>query len=249
MPERDVAVIIPARYASEEIEHKMLADICGKPMIQHVYERASKAPGVSMVVVAADHPDIVRAVEAFGGKAVLTGPHICGTDRVKEALQLLDAKPSVVVNVQGDEPFMEPGMIAEAAGPLLAGGSIPMATLCCAFGSTEAHAYPFNVKVVRDLAGFALYFTRAPVPYVRKAGHATPWQHIGIYAYQGWFLAQLPAGPSYLERTESLEQLRVLEHGYKIRVVETSYKYTKIAVNTPDDLERARAAMAAGTGA
>ena len=248
MPDREVAVIIPARYDSEEIEHKMVADIAGKPMVQHVYERASKATGVSMVVVAADHEAIVSAVESFGGKAVLTGKHICGTDRVKEALHLLDAKPDVVVNVQGDEPFMEPGMIAEVISPLVRDETIPMATLCCAFASRRDHEYPFNVKVVQDLEGFALYFTRAPVPYVRKEGHATPWQHIGIYAYQAWFLRELPAGPSYLERTESLEQLRVLEHGYKIRVVETAFPYEKIAVNTPDDLERARAAMAADRG-
>ncbi len=236
--------MIPARYNSEEIFCKTLADIGGKPMIQHVHERASRAAGISSVIVVTDHEKIKETVEGFGGKAALTSMgHICGTDRIVEAFKKLDEKPDIVVNVQADEPFMEPAMISEVSQPLVDDPALPMATICCPFGSREDHAYPFNVKVVRALNGNALYFTRAPVPYPRKEGIATPWQHVGIYAYQGWFLGMFPAGPSYLERTESLEQLRVLEHGYSIKVVETKTGYKKIAVNTPEDLEKARRAI------
>lgn len=232
--------MIPARYNSEEIVCKTLADIGGKPMIQHVHDRVSKATGVSKVVVACDHEKIKETVERFGGRAILTGKHICGTDRIVEAYAKLGERFDVVVDVQADEPFIEPRMIDEVTGPLLKDPAIPMATICCEFSSEADWQYPFNVKVVKDIDGFALYFTRSPVPYPRKKEGARFFQHVGIYAWQGWFLETYPGTPSPLELAESLEQLRVLEHGYKIKVVETNTNYKKIAVNTPEDLEKAR---------
>jgi 3-deoxy-manno-octulosonate cytidylyltransferase (CMP-KDO synthetase) len=240
---KTILVMIPARYNSEEIFCKTLADIGGKPMIQHVYERVAKAAGVSRVMGACDHEKIKDAVEGFGGKAILTGKHICGTDRIVEGYSKLGEKFDVIVDVQADEPFVEPRMIEEVTKPLLEDPRIPMATICCEFGSEADWKYPFNVKVVKDLDGFALYFTRSPVPFPRKKEGARFFQHVGIYAWQGWFLEKYPPTPSPLELAESLEQLRVLENGYKIKVVETTTAYKKVAVNTPEDLERARKLM------
>jgi 3-deoxy-manno-octulosonate cytidylyltransferase (CMP-KDO synthetase) len=240
---KTVLVMIPARYNSEEIFCKTLADIGGKPMIQHVHDRVAMAAGVSRVMVACDHEKIMDAVEGFGGRAILTGKHICGTDRIVEAYSKLGEKYDVIVDVQADEPFVEPRMIEEVTRPLLEDPRIPMATVCCEFGSDADFKYPFNVKVVKDLAGFALYFTRSPVPYPMKKVGARFFQHVGIYAWQGWFLEKYPQKASPLELAESLEQLRVLENGYKIKVVETATAYKKVAVNTPDDLERARQLM------
>jgi 3-deoxy-manno-octulosonate cytidylyltransferase (CMP-KDO synthetase) len=237
---KTILVIIPARYNSEEIFCKTLADIGGKPMIQHVYDRVAKATGVSKVMIACDHEKIKEAVEHFGGRAILTGKHICGTDRIVEAYSKVGEKFDVVVDVQADEPFVEPRMIDEVTEPLLKDPKIPMATICCEFASETDWQYPFNVKVVKDIDGFALYFTRSPVPYPRKKEGARFYQHVGIYAWQGWFLEKYPPAPSPLELAESLEQLRVLENGHKIKVVETRTSYKKIAVNTPDDLEKAR---------
>jgi len=237
---KTILVAIPARYNSEEIFCKTLADIGGKPMIQHVYERVSKAPGVSKVIVATDHEKIKTVVENFGATAILTGPHICGTDRIIDAYEQLDETFDVIVDVQADEPFIEPAMIGEVTKPLIDDSEIPMATLCCAFANEEDWKYPFNVKVVKNLEDFALYFTRSPVPFQRNEGESRLFQHIGIYAWQDWFLKSYPKDPSYLELTESLEQLRALENGYQIKVVETKTKYRKIAVNTPEDLEKAR---------
>jgi len=238
---KTILVMIPARFNSEEIFCKTLSDIGGKPMIQHVYERVGKATGVSGVMVACDHEKIKQVVEGFGGQAVLTGKHICGSDRIAEAYSKLEQNYDVVVDVQADEPFVEPRMIEEVTRPLLDDPKIPMATICCEFGSEADWKYPFNVKVVKGLDGFALYFTRSPVPYPRnKEAGAKLFQHVGIYAWQGWFLEKYPPTPSPLELAESLEQLRVLENGCKIKVVETTTAYKKVAVNTPEDLERAR---------
>jgi 3-deoxy-manno-octulosonate cytidylyltransferase (CMP-KDO synthetase) len=240
MTKKTILVAIPARYNSEEIFCKTLADIGGKPMIQHVYERVSKAPGVSKVIVATDHDAIKEAVENFGATAIMTGPHICGTDRIIDAYEQLNETYDVIVDVQADEPFIEQAMISEVTKPLIDDGEIPMATLCCAFASEEDWKYPFNVKVVKNLDDFALYFTRSPVPYQRKESESRLLQHIGIYAWQDWFLKTYPKTPSYLELAESLEQLRALENGNRIKVVETKTNYKKIAVNTPEDLEKAR---------
>nr|MDO8113034.1 3-deoxy-manno-octulosonate cytidylyltransferase [Candidatus Sigynarchaeota archaeon] len=241
MPKKRILVTIPARYNSEEIFCKTLADIGGKPMIQHVYERVLKAPGVGQVIIATDHEKIKDVVEKFGAKAILTSnKHTCGTDRIVEAYVKLDQDFDIIVDVQADEPFMEPAMITEVTKPLIDDATIPMATLCCEFSNEKDWEYPFNVKVVKNLDGFALYFTRAPVPFQRKKGETTLYQHIGIYAWQGWFLKKYPKVPSSLEIAESLEQLRVIENGYRIKVIQTKTNYRKIAVNTPEDLEKAR---------
>ncbi|MHA1369216.1 MAG: 3-deoxy-manno-octulosonate cytidylyltransferase [Promethearchaeota archaeon] len=238
---KKIMVFIPARYNSEEIFNKTLANIGGKPMIQHVHDRVSKAPIVSDIIIATDHVEIKNAVESFGGMAVMTSKdHRCGTDRIIEAFLKMDSDADIVVNVQADEPFMEPQMIEEVTKPLIEDLGIPMATLCCEFCRQEDFEYPFNVKVVKDLEGFALYFSRSPIPFQRKKGILPAYQHIGIYAYQSWFLREFPKEQTHLEKIESLEQLRVLEHGYRIKVVETKTRYKKIAVNTPEDLEKAR---------
>lgn len=219
-------------------------------MIEHVYRRAADAPGVDAVIVAADDPRIVAAIERFGGVACLTSPaHRTGTDRVAEVAAALDC--DIVVNLQGDEPLIEPSMIAELIGPFDADPSVQMSTLRRAIDDPAELTDPHLVKVVVDRHGDALYFSRAPIPGSRDglapaAGAA--WKHIGLYAFRRDFLltySRLPQTP--LEVAESLEQLRALEHGYRIRTVATDYD--SIGVDTPDDLERARRRMAAGVRA
>ncbi len=207
-------------------------------MIEHVYRRAADAPGVDAVVVAADDPRIVAAIERFGGVACLTSPaHRTGTDRVAEVAATLNC--DIVVNLQGDEPLIEPAMIAELLTPFDADASVQMTTLRRAIDDPAELVDPHLVKVVVDQRGDALYFSRAPIP---------GWKHIGLYAFRREFLlafSRLPQTP--LEVAESLEQLRALEHGYRIRTVATDYD--SIGVDTPDDLERARRWMAAGVRA
>jgi 3-deoxy-manno-octulosonate cytidylyltransferase (CMP-KDO synthetase) len=240
--------VIPARFASSRLPGKPLADIAGRPMIEHVYRRAADARGVDAVVVATDDPRIVAAVESFGGVARLTGSrHRTGTDRIAEAVADLDC--GIVINVQGDLPLIEPGMIAEVIEPLADDPSVPMSTLRQATSDPADYASPHVVKVVVDERGDALYFSRSPIPFVREGGahsdgvsgfsRATLFKHIGLYAYRRDFLlafAALPQTP--LEQAESLEQLRALEHGFRIRTVVT--RYESIEVDTPEDLERVR---------
>ncbi len=232
--------IIPARYESTRLPGKPLADIQGKPMIQHVYEHAARAETLDDLLVATDDQRIVAAVEGFGGKAVLTAKeHATGTDRVAEAVRPLDA--GIVVNIQGDEPFARPGMIDEIVRPLLEDPALPMCTLMHEVKNREDCADPNVVKVVVDRAGNALYFSRSLIPYPRKAEGHRVFEHIGLYAYCRDFLmefARLVRTP--LEKAESLEQLRALEHGYRIRVVETRQDYIPLHVDTPEDLEKAR---------
>lgn len=221
-------------------------------MIEHVYARAARTPGVDAVVVATDDARIADAVRGFGGIARMTSSgHETGTDRIAELARELSC--DVVVNVQGDLPLIEPDMIAEVLGPLTAGDEVPMATLRRAIAGDAEYASPHVVKVVVNGEGDALYFSRAPIPYVRAAagGRATPagppldcFKHIGLYAYRRDFLltfASLPRTP--LEQAESLEQLRALEHGYRIRTVQT--RHDSIEVDTPEDLERVRRTAAA----
>lgn len=214
-------------------------------MIEHVYRRATRAARADAVVVATDDRRIADAVEAFGGRVVMTRPdHLSGTDRVAEVAAGLSC--DIVVNVQGDEPLLNPGIIAEVAGPLIARPDRVMATLGAPLTAEDAGS-PNVVKVVVDLAGRALYFSRASIPYSRDGVSPADavLRHIGVYAYRRQFLltlASLPQTP--LERTESLEQLRALEHGYDIAVVRTSY--TTVAVDTPEDLARVRQMVADG---
>lgn len=215
-------------------------------MIQYVYERAQSATTLADVFVATPDERIREAVVAFRGRAVMTSPdHRTGTDRVAEAARSLPPDIRVVVNVQGDEPLLDPATIDAVAAPLLADPSLVMSSLMCPLPEGREDD-PNVVKVVCDQNGFALYFSRSPLPYRRVASAAyAPRQHVGLYAYRRDFLETVTAlSPTPLEQTESLEQLRVLEHGYRIRMVETSR--APESVDTPDDLERVRALLASG---
>ncbi len=215
-------------------------------MIEHVYRRASQARHVSGVIVATDDARIARAVETFGGSAVMTrADHQSGTDRIAEVAERLTC--DIIVNVQGDEPVLHPGMIEDVAGPFASDPDVVMSTLGQRLDYDRDGANPNVVKVVVDLSGRALYFTRSPVPYLRTlpCPERGVLRHVGIYGYRREFLMTLAALPrTPLERAESLEQLRALEHGYRISVVETSH--TSLSVDTPDDLERVRRLAADG---
>lgn len=213
-------------------------------MIEHVYRRAAAARSVGAVVVATDDERVRAAVEAFGGLARMTGRHhASGTDRVAEVAASLDCE--IVVNVQADEPLIEPEMIEEAIAPLASTRDLAMSTLCRRLDDPALVSSPHVTKVVVDREGFALYFSRAPIPFLRDgAAGAPPYQHIGLYVYRRAFLlAFARLAPTPLERAEALEPLRALEHGLRIKVVET--KYDSVGVDTPEDLERVRQLLAA----
>lgn len=239
--------VIPARFASRRFEGKLLAELGGKPLVEHVYKRSSACSLLQRVIVATDDERIRDAVVAFGGSAVMTSPdHRSGTDRVAEVAASDDA--AIIVNIQGDEPFVNARVLEQVVRPLLAPASPPMATLCKRIERRAVLEDPNVVKVVRDLGGRALYFSRSPVPYPGRNRPMVPWEHIGIYAYRREFLlefSRLP--PTQLEAIEGLEQLRALEHGHAIAVVETD-DHLGVSVDTPDDLERARRILA-GTAA
>jgi 3-deoxy-manno-octulosonate cytidylyltransferase (CMP-KDO synthetase) len=238
--------VIPARYKSSRLEGKPLADIHGKSMVQHVYERARRASCLDDVVVATDDERIRSVVQSFGGKAVMTSAeHRSGTDRVAEAVRAMDA--DVVVNIQGDEPMLDPAMLAEVVDPFRSDTSVGVVTLKKRVTHESDFADPGVVKVVTDPAGYALYFSRSLIPYPRKR---TPqfavFEHLGLYAYTRsalMRLAELP--PSELEEIESLEQLRALENGIRILVIETASRQEMLSVDTQADLERARELMVA----
>ncbi|MDU2063716.1 MAG: 3-deoxy-manno-octulosonate cytidylyltransferase [Sporomusaceae bacterium] len=230
----NILCIIPARYASTRLPGKPLAQIAGKPMIQRVYERAASAKLPQEVLVATDHEAVFAAVEAFGGKVIMTSPdHKTGTDRLAEvAAKYPDV--DVIVNVQGDEPLIDPQLIDDLAAVFREDPALAMATLKTPLDATE-YQVDSVVKVVTDLKGYALYFSRSQIPFHRSDPKATVYKHIGMYAYRRDFLleyAKLPQTP--LEVSESLEQLRALEHGYKIRVLTTDQQL--IGVDTPEDL-------------
>ncbi len=238
----NVVCIIPSRYESSRFPGKPLADLCGKPMIQHVYERALKSPLVSHAAVATDDKRIFRAVEAFGGNALMTAStHRSGTDRIAEAVSELGLSDSdVVVNIQGDQPLFEPAQIEEVARPLIDDAAVYFSTLIYRIRREEEITHPNAVKVVFDRNHFALYFSRATVPHVRDRGmRAAYYKHHGIYAYRKSFLVTFTGlKEGELERLEALEQLRALEHGYRIKVVET--QYDSVEVDTPEELARVR---------
>jgi 3-deoxy-manno-octulosonate cytidylyltransferase (CMP-KDO synthetase) len=242
-----VTAVIPARYASTRFEGKALADIMGKPMVQHVYERTSRATLVSGVIVATDDPRIESAVKAFGGRVEMTSPtHETGTDRLAEVAERIDSE--IIVNVQGDEPLIDPAMIDEAIRPLLDDDSIQMGTVKCRIRNLHDFLSPNVVKVVTDCDGFALYFSRSPLPFFRDkwdclkdeafaSGRLLCFKHVGLYVYRRDFLVKYARmAQTHLERSEKLEQLRVLENGYRIRVVETEYE--SIGVDSPPDLDK-----------
>ncbi|MCX7886022.1 MAG: 3-deoxy-manno-octulosonate cytidylyltransferase [Verrucomicrobiae bacterium] len=227
--------VIPARYGAQRFPGKPLALIAGKPLVQHVYERARKARRLDAVVVATDDERIARAVGEFGGEAVMT-PAECpsGTDRV--ALVAAQRECDLVVNIQGDEPLMRPEMIDQLVDGIAADPHCPMATLARRIESPDLLANPNVVKVVFAHNGHALYFSRHPIPYVRDAGtRAQHYKHLGIYGYRREFLLTfVRLAPTPLEKTEKLEQLRALEHGFAIKVLFTPYD--SVGVDTPEDV-------------
>jgi 3-deoxy-manno-octulosonate cytidylyltransferase (CMP-KDO synthetase) len=238
-----VVVIIPARMASTRLPRKPLADICGKPMIQHVYERARSASRVSEVIVATPDPEVIGAVESFGGQAVLTSDeHRSGTDRLAEAAQSLN-DDDIVLNVQGDEPLIPSEAIDSLVGPMLAPDAPDMVSLMRRI-TGQAAQDPNLVKVVVDNTGKALYFSRAPIPYYRnETPSLATYGHIGLYGYSVASLRKFSRlDPTPLETAESLEQLRALENGWTIRMIETDFD--PIGVDTPEDLERVRGLLA-----
>ena len=232
-------VVIPSRYGSVRFPGKPLALLCGKPMVQHVFERASKASRAAHVVVATDHQEIAQKVKDFRGNVMMTDPGArSGTDRVAEIAAA--RKEPVVINVQGDEPLVHPEMIDQLAEFLEANRDVPMASLMIAVQDEAAAQNPNVVKVIVDLRGFALYFSRAPIPYVRDANRKPNprfFKHLGIYGYQREFVLQFPKlEPTPLETLEMLEQLRALEHRYPIKMLETVHD--SIGVDTLEDLQQ-----------
>ena len=226
--------VIPARYASTRLPGKPLADICGKPMICRVWERARRAEKPERVIVATDDQRIYDAVRKDGGEAMLTrADHPTGTDRLAEVAQA-HAAVDLIVNVQGDEPLIEPSVIDELIALFEADENLQMATVMTRMEDEEEQKNPNNVKVVVDKLGYALYFSRSLLPYPRAAA-APVYKHIGIYAYRRDFLLHYARlAPTPLEKAESLEQLRALENGYGIRVLETDCRF--VGVDTAEDL-------------
>ena len=247
-------VVIPARYASTRLPGKPLSDICGKPMVVHVAERA-RASGAAEVIVATDHADIARAVEAHGFAAMMTrADHASGTDRIAEVTaQRGLAADCIVVNVQGDEPLIEPAQVSAVAQQLADHSDAAIATVCCPLADAAQMASANVVKVVLDSNGYALYFSRAPIPFARDAfagGIRTlpaglpAYRHLGIYAYRAGFLARYAQlAPAAIEQAEALEQLRALWHGYRITVAITP-RAPHAGVDTAADLEHVRALLA-----
>ena len=237
-------VVIPARYASTRLPGKPLLDIAGKPMVVRVAEQALKS-GASDIVIATDFEKILKACEAHNIKALMTRvDHVSGTDRIAEVAQTLNwADDDIVVNVQGDEPLIDPILINQVAEHLALNSDAVMATACHAIHDEASMINPNIVKVVMDANSNALYFSRAPIPYPRDAAHKKnieAHRHIGIYAYRVGFLKKYATlAPSNLEKIESLEQLRVLQNGYKIGVAVTKYT-PATGVDTQEDLDFVR---------
>lgn len=229
--------VIPARYASTRLPGKPLAMIHGKPMIQRVWERVSQSKYIDLVIVATDDVRITRTVFRFGGEFAMTSAkHKSGTDRIYEAVK--DIECDIVVNIQGDEPFINPDDIDKAIKPLLVFKDIGVSTLCCEIKNKNDIDDPNVVKVILDKDDNAIYFSRLPIPYKRKANEKIQYyKHIGLYAFKKNFLTQyVNMKQSTLEKAEKLEQLRILENGEKIRVIKTNYD--SISIDTKEDLIR-----------
>ncbi len=235
--------IIPARYGATRFDGKLLADLCGKPVIQHTWENAKKSKSIEDLIIATDDKRIYNAAKGFGAKTIYTSKaHKSGSDRLTEVAASIDA--NIVVNIQADEPLLHPSMIDDVVSPLLkTKEDVQMVTLCHRI-KAEHELFDRNiVKIVMDRKGFAMYFSRSAIPYKPRStsnGHkiSRHYKHIGIYAYKKDFLftfKSLPQSP--LEKIEKLEQLRVLENGYKIKVIET--KHDTVGIDTPEDLFKA----------
>jgi 3-deoxy-manno-octulosonate cytidylyltransferase (CMP-KDO synthetase) len=242
-----VLAVIPARYASTRFPGKVIAPLGGKPLVVHTYENTSRAQRVTQAVVATDDERVIEAVRPYGVPAVMTrADHSCGTNRIAEVAEQSDA--AIIVNVQGDEPLIDPGTVDAAVGALIGEEEVSMVTARRRINEPRRIQDPNVVKVVCDQRGRALYFSRSAIPHIRdqsdrEAAAQCYWQHIGIYAFRRDFLlvyAKLPATP--LERLEKLEQLRALEHGYAIRVVDT--EHDSLGVDSPEDLDRVSALLA-----
>jgi 3-deoxy-manno-octulosonate cytidylyltransferase (CMP-KDO synthetase) len=234
-----VLIVIPARYASSRFPGKPLAPIAGKPMIQHVVERVKQAQQQVRVVIATEDERILQAAKEFGAEAVMTRPdHKTGTDRVAEVAAHIQA--DIYINVQGDEPLIDAGTIDAVIETMAEDESIQLATPCSAITHQPDIMDPNVVKAVMDFDGNALYFSRAPIPWVRDTGTkvaARHTKHIGLYGYRRDALLEFPTlPPGELERVEQLEQLRWLENGFKIRVVET--EYDAVSVDVPADIAK-----------
>ena len=243
-----VIAVIPSRYGSTRLPGKSLIQLCGKPLVQWVYERTRQARGLDRVVVATDDQRIADAVCGFGGEVVMTRPdHPSGTDRIAEAVQGLGA--DVILNVQGDEPLIDPALIDELAAVLSAEAGWDMGTAATPIHDPAELANPAVVKVVWDHEGRALYFSRSPIPHVRDGvpGAVQPglhWRHIGLYGYRRAFLQRMVQEPPCpLELAEKLEQLRALHLGVHMKVLRTDH--VGLGVDTPEDVPRAEAALRA----
>lgn len=238
-----IAGIIPARYASTRFPGKPLIDIQGKSMIQRVYEEAAKSASLSRLVVATDDDRIATHVRSFGGEAVMThADHPSGTDRCREALQKLGPDYTYVINIQGDEPFIDPAQIDELAA-ILHDGTVELATQMIPVSNHEELFDRGEVKIVLNDRMEALYFSRMVIPFIKGVDeadwhrHHTYYRHVGMYAYRADVLDQITQLPvSALERAESLEQLRWVEHGFKIKCVTT--RFESHCIDTPDDIEK-----------
>ena len=230
--------VIPARYGSVRFPGKALAILCGKPMIQHVWENASASKKLDKLLVATDDRRILEKVESFKGEGVMTSSElVCGTDRVWEAAKKFPAE--IIVNIQGDEPLVKPEMIDELAEELLRDPEAQMATPRFSVRTSDGYRRSNVVKVVTDQEGWALYFSRSPIPACKEADAVPPiwYKHLGLYAYRREILEQFVKWPaSVLEMTEGLEQLRALEHGVRIKVLDSPHD--TVGVDTPDDLKR-----------
>ena len=247
MPEKQKVIgVIPARYDSSRFPGKVLKEIVGKPMIQRVYEQSNKSQLLDELFVAVDNERVFKCVEGFGGKAVMTKvEHHSGTDRLAEVLEKIDA--DIVVNIQGDQPLFDSRMIDEALQPMLDDINIQMSTIKTKIDE-EDYADSAVVKVVVDENDFALYFSRALIPFSRDMVAVNIYEHVGLFVYRKDFLLKLTRLPqSYLEKIEMLEQLRVLENGYKIKVIETKCdNISGISVDTPEDLIKVEKLIKAG---
>lgn len=237
--------IIPARYASSRLPGKPLADLDGRPMIQHVAERVLQAESLSKVIVATDDERILHCVRDFGGEALMTSPDFTsGTDRVAAVAQSMDV--DVIVNIQGDEPLIEPDEIDLVVRTVAEDPDADMGTLVTPIRDVEDLTNPNTAKVILDENRYALYFSRSPIPYCRDCPDPADWlnqgtylKHVGLYSYRKSFLHQFARhAPVLLEKTEKLEQLRAIVMGAKIKVAQT--QYDPVCVDTPEDLERVR---------
>ncbi len=243
----EVIGIIPARYQSTRFEGKVLADIAGKPMIQHVWEKAKQSLVLDEVIIACDDEKVYSVACGFGAKAVMTAKgHASGTDRIAEVVNPMDVR--VIINIQGDEPLINPTIIDNVARVLLEDKAVNMATVMKKIEDPHVINDPHVVKVVVDKNNFALYFSRAPIPFRASNSEVKDvvyYKHIGLYGYTKDFLFTFKnLAVSNLEKIEKLEQLRVIEEGYKIKVIET--KYDTIGVDTPADLEKLKELLKQG---